>query len=146
MGESLIDQRQHEDHDARKPEQSLYDGGGKVADEDAACRVGGAAPVGSRGAGLLLALASAFEVLAEKDPCDGAEDEAEQGAYAEEEESDQGACDAADGPAHGAPGARPKRRAPYEVATKSATKAIAAKTNRTMRIATPTERKSVRVA
>ena len=37
----------------------------------------------------------------------------------------------------------PKRRAPYEVATKSARKAIAANMKRTTRIATPTVRKSV---
>jgi hypothetical protein len=51
----------------------------------------------------LLGLACAFEVFADEDACDGAEDEAEQGAYAEEEETDQGACDAADGTAQGAP-------------------------------------------
>ena len=56
----------------------------------------------------MLVLARALEVLAEEDARDGAEDEAEQGAYAEEEEPDQGAHDAADGTAQGAPVAGPK--------------------------------------
>src|SRR5215212_2549299 len=101
----LIQQRQYEDYDAGETKQSLYDGGGQVADEDAACRVRGEAPAGSCGARLLLALTRAFEVFTEKDACDGTEDEAEQGADAEEE-SDQGASDAADGTAHGTPVAR----------------------------------------
>src|SRR5215217_2449689 len=99
----LIQQRQYEDYDAGETKQSLYDGGGQVADEDTACRVRGAAPVGSCGARLLLALTRAFEVFTEKDTCDGTQDEAEQGADTEEEESDQGA---ADGTAHGTPVAR----------------------------------------
>src|SRR5215210_1290717 len=50
----------------------------------------------------------ALEVLADKDACNGAEDEAEQRADTEEEEPDQGSRDAADGRAHGAPVARPE--------------------------------------
>ena len=68
----------------------------------------GAAQVGSCGARPLLALPRALEVLADEDACDGAQDEAEQGANAEEEEPDQGACDAADGTARGPPVARPE--------------------------------------
>src|SRR5215208_4934158 len=116
----LIQQRQYEDHDAGESKQSLYEGGGQVADEDAACRVRGAVPVGSCGARFLLALRRALEVFTRKTPAM---------------------------PPMAPPTVpqllAPKRRAPYEVATKSATKAIAANTKRITRIAAPTVRKSV---
>src|SRR5215211_5423821 len=139
----LIQQRQYEDHDAGESKQSLYEGGGQVADEDAACRVRGAVPVGSCGARFLLALTRALEVFTRKTPAMVPRMRPNRKPMPRRRSPIRAPAMPPMAPPTVPQLLAPKRRAPYEVATKSATKAIAANTKRITRIAAPTVRKSV---
>src|SRR5215210_2716031 len=124
----LIEQRDHEDDHAQEAKEALHDGGGHVADQDPARRARCLLPVSAtaphRPHPGLFALIGGFsfpalEILAEEDSPDGAEQEPEEGSYAEEQSPDQGADDPADSAAGGAPVARAEPARPvgcgYEV-------------------------------